>query len=63
MPWSIQNKLSEYQEAPPSSSWKDISRRLDEEFNASDVKLSSKLSDASIPPPENTWQAIAAALE
>jgi len=59
---SLQNRLKQHEETPPSSAWESISRRLDAEFVPSDLELSSKLQNAGIPPPAPAWEAISSAL-
>lgn len=62
MPGSLQNKLQQFEVAPPLTVWDKISRQLDEEFNAADSRLSSQLDDASIIPPAGVWDTINAQL-
>jgi hypothetical protein len=58
MPGSLQNKLQQFEVAPPPAVWDKISRQLDEEFVASDSHLSSKLEDAAITPPAGVWDKV-----
>lgn len=63
MPGSFHKRLQLHEETPPSSVWSKISKRLDEEFTASDNILSSKLGDFSVNPPANAWNNITTALD
>jgi hypothetical protein len=63
MPGSFHKRLQAHEEIPPASVWNKISKRLDEEFTASDNILSAKLDDLSVAPPASAWSNIATALE
>jgi hypothetical protein len=63
MPGSFHKRLQSHEEIPPSSVWDKISKRLDEEFTASDNILASKLDDFAIAPPASAWANIATALD
>ena len=62
MPVSLQNKLQQFEVAPPPEVWDKISRRLDEEFVTSDNQLAEKLENASIAAPAEAWEKISAEL-
>jgi len=62
MPVSLQNKLQQFEVAPPPEVWDKISRRLDEEFVTSDNQLAAKLENASIAAPAGVWDNISAEL-
>ena len=59
---SLQNKLQQFEVAPPPSVWDKISSQLDNEFVPADITVSSKLSDASLPAPAGMWDKINAEL-
>lgn len=63
MPGSLRNRLVQHQEQPPSNTWENISRRLDEEFSNADIRLSQRLDAYTAAPPAAAWPAIAAALD
>jgi hypothetical protein len=58
MPGSLQNKLQQFEVAPPPAVWNNIARRLDEEFVTADSRLSEKLDEASVNAPSEIWQKI-----
>jgi hypothetical protein len=58
MPGSLQNKLQQFEVAPPPGVWDKISRRLDEEFFASDSQISEAVDNISIVPPAGIWDKI-----
>lgn len=62
MPGSLQNKLQQFEVAPPASAWNRISEQLDAEFVPGDTDLSSALENVSIDPPQTAWANIAAGL-
>lgn len=62
MSGSLQNKLQQFEVAPPSDVWNKISSRLDEEFVASDNQLAQTLENASIIPPAGIWDKVNAEL-
>ena len=59
MPGSLQNKLLQFEVAPPSTVWDKISHQLDDEFVSIDANVSSKLENASIAAPADLWDKIA----
>lgn len=63
MPGSLQNKLQQFEVAPPPDVWNKISSRLDEEFVASDSGIAETLGDAVIPPPAGVWDKVNAELD
>lgn len=63
MPGSLQNRLQQFEVAPPPSVWDKISSRLDEEFVNEDLQLSAKLENVAIEPPASSWDKIAAELD
>src|SRR6476661_124824 len=62
MPGSIQNKLLQFEVAPPPDVWDKLSRRLDEEFVVADSHISSTIENALIVPPVDIWSKINAEL-
>lgn len=60
---NIQHKLLQYEMPPPAGTWENIARRLDDEFDAADIKVSEKIFDATIEPPANAWASIVAGLD
>jgi hypothetical protein len=63
MPGSLQNKLQQFEVAPPPGVWHKISRRLDEEFVASDSQISETVDNISIVPPAGIWDKINSGLQ
>ena len=61
MPANLHDKLINFEVTPPANSWENISKRLDEEFDVAEIRLSQKLMDATAIPPGNLWEDIAAA--
>jgi len=59
---SLQNKLQQFEVAPPPSVWDKISSQLDNEFVPGDISVSSKLSEASLAAPAGMWDKINAEL-
>lgn len=57
----IQQKMYDYEVAPPTAVWQKIAAELDE--SELTKKISSKLFNIQIAPPANAWQRIAASLE
>lgn len=57
----IQQKMYDYEVAPPSAVWDKIATELDE--SELTKKISSRLYNAQVAPPANAWQRIAAILE
>ncbi len=62
MPANLHDKLINFEVSPPATSWENISKRLDEEFDVAEIRLSQKLMDATTTPPANLWEDIAAAI-
>ena len=58
MPGSLKNKLQQFEVAPPPGVWDKISRRLDEEFVASDSEVAARVENASVAPPAGIWDKI-----
>jgi hypothetical protein len=58
MPGSLQNKMQQFEVAPPPAAWNNIARQLDKEFVAADSRLSEKLEEASVSAPAEIWQKI-----
>lgn len=58
----LQNKLLQYEVAPPATVWEKISGQLDQEFIPADAMLSMKMEKASVAPPSHSWDNIAATL-
>ena len=56
MPANLHDKLINLEVSPPATSWENISRRLDEEFDVAEIRLSQKLMDATATPPANLWE-------
>lgn len=59
---SLQNKLQQFEVAPPPSVWDKISHQLVNEFVAGDINVSSKLENASMTAPVGMWDKINAEL-
>ena len=51
-------KLSQLQVSPPPAVWKQLRTRLDDEYNANDVRIAIKLDEAAIIPPFSVWDNI-----
>lgn len=62
MPANLHDKLINLEVNPPATSWENISKRLDEEFDVAEIRLSQKLMDATAMPPDKIWEDIAAAI-
>ena len=58
----LQNKLQQFEVAPPPAVWDKISSQLDNEFVPGDISVSSKLSNASLAAPADMWDKINAEL-
>ena len=58
----LQNKLQQFEIAPPPAVWDKISRQLDEEFAVGDNQLAARLDNAAIAPPSDVWDQINAEL-
>ena len=58
----LQNKLQQFEVAPPPDVWDKIARRLDEEYVISDTQLSAKVEAAAIAPPAGVWEKVNEAL-
>jgi hypothetical protein len=54
----LQYKLQTLEITPPAGTWRNISARLDEEFDASEISLSDKLFDLQIEPPASSFESI-----
>lgn len=63
MSGSLQNKLHQFEVAPPPGVWDKISRSLDEEFVASDGQVSDAVNNISIDPPAGIWSKISNGLD
>lgn len=55
---SLQNKLQQFEVAPPPSVWDKITLQLDNEFVSGDISISLKLGDASVAAPAGIWDKI-----
>lgn len=62
MPANLHDKLINLEVSPPATNWENISKRLDEEFDVGEIRLSQKLMNATAMPPDNVWEDIAAAI-
>ena len=60
---NIQHKLLQYEMPPPAGTWETIARRLDNEFDSYDSKISENLNGAALEAPSSVWQNISAALD
>src|SRR5689334_12179104 len=63
MSGSLQNKLQQFEVAPPPGVWDKISRRLNEEFVASDGQVSDAVNNISIDPSPGIWDKISNVLD
>ena len=60
---NIQHKLLQYEMPPPTGTWENIARRLDNEFDRYESKISENLNEAVLEAPALAWQNIAAVLD
>ena len=59
----IQHKLLQYEMPPPTGTWENIARRLDNEFDSYDSKISENIHEAVLEAPPLAWRNIAAVLD
>lgn len=58
MEGSLQNKLQQFEIAPPPAVWEQIAASLDQEFSAADSMIAGKLENAEVVPPAAIWTQI-----
>ncbi len=60
---NIQHKLLQCEMPPPAGTWENIARRLDNEFDSYDAKISENINAAVLEAPAQSWQNISAMLD